>query len=313
VYRRLWAKIVLDETSMNVAKHLRWIILLVLLAIHSGLLFWPRAALAGKLTFHDLESLLQVISMFLLFSQPFLLAAWAVFGSEHFAIRLARAILIFALMNIRFLLDVPHGSDALGLGEAIGDAMTEGLLIIQVCLFVPACVLFTLARLVLKWRIILTENWQLAVAGSHRAKFRLSDLFQLTALAAVVLALGRDLPGARRLIWPYPDASFAISLCLALLAGSVIAILTLPFLPLALAQCTRRKFVWPATASVVAAYAALVGYSLIFEDSPSWNEIIATPMSYFGSIFLSLWLVRLAGFRLLRKTDVAAKNMLARA
>ncbi|MBI3838740.1 MAG: hypothetical protein HY288_12505 [Planctomycetia bacterium] len=285
---------------MNIDKNRRWICLSALAALHFAdnlalpLLF--QVPYAWRMALNSPTYAIQI-------SQPFLLAISIVFGSGHIAIRLPRAAFAFVLLSL-----VPAVTLSFDLPETDGDFSVWLFLISRAAPLLSATICFIVVNNWLNWCIAPLEMTEGSSPGAHRGKLALRELICQSAGVAVVVAACRAVPLDPRLHWSViPDLLWIFGQSSFVFLPLVILVLQLAFAT----SDARRLFVW---SSIV--LAATCGWELKWNilhahwEPVSFYTNLTVPIAFCGSIFGSLWLVRLAGFRLLRKTDVPATHVL---
>ncbi len=225
-------------------------------------------------------------------SQPALLAVVAVLWPAQWAMRLLASLGLLVLMLYAMLL----GGVSIS-ADDLSAVFGPGLLFV-----IFALVLWAMSRL-RGWRMVV---WTSGAARSAGRQFSVRALLVVIAIAGVLFALGRlIMPATVRL-----DAAIDWSKRLidgvgfALIFAAPLLSLMLPALPLALAIGSRWRCL---LATVLAAVAMPLGVLFVTVvlmgeklDAVTVLSVCCPAVGAYGSIILSLFVLRWCGFRLLR-------------
>lgn len=236
-------------------------------------------------------------------SQPVLLAMWATFGRQrlvHRAVLTVSVLVVLTLGPIGMLWLLGRES------YEFARALLPNYVAYQAAYFALASALFLLVRSVVPWEIVPPNAPGAAVSQHRPAILTIRDLLGLIVLSAGALA---TVPDYREQYLP--------QILVKLLHDGWYGVVALSLLPLCLATDRRRVWRWllmglglafgvhaaesaiPMTTMVTSADKAKVISAFAYD----WGWWLLFFGGFLAAVALSLWLARLAGFRLITSTN----------
>ena len=242
-------------------------------------------------------------------SQPVLLAMWAIFGRQrlvHRAVLTVSVLAVLTLGPIGVLWPSWHEPNA------TAREMMRQYGAFQAAYFALASAAFLLVRSVVRWQIVPREAASGELSPWRPAILTIRDFLGLIALCAVAMAAMRAYQGQNltailrtlmRDVWHGVVAIGLLPLCLATDRRHVFAWLALG---LGLAVVVHSADVAIRMVGMVAIAARGDVARIVSTFGHSWSGWLWFFGGFLAAVALSLWLVRLAGFRLANATTEAS-------
>jgi hypothetical protein len=222
------------------------------------------------------------------FGQPVLIAIVAVFWPARTAARVLAALVLLAMMSY---------ANVIGEYRLYARPIGNQSVVMGLGLFLGSLVPLTIARRARGWRI---ERPSTVDRKGRADQFNLQSIFVLVTAACVLLAAGRlVMPLVQLSLGRLIESLIFVQPLLALVAAGC----TLPLLPAVGTVLSSRRpdeilrRSLPIATAVVVATSAIFGLTLGAEGVVMVLAILA---SGYGSIILSLYVLRWCGFRLVR-------------
>jgi hypothetical protein len=240
----------------------------------------------ARWNYDGLLLLVAYILSFVQLSQPALLAMWVALARQRPAYRACCAAGILAALSVgpwlllrfaasRYIWHVPQTYWAY-----------------QTASFAFASALFIVIRGVAGWEIVPWEQWDAARSQRRPAKLMLGELLAATGLVSFGLAAAR-----------FYEPEYYGAVLVALIEHGWHALIALSLAPFCLG--VNRAGTWRLPLILFAATVAVRGIIRVLvagNFSYYWDSSLLP--GFLAAVALSLWIVRLAGFRLLRARDL---------
>lgn len=239
-----------------------------------------------------------VVFLMVVLSQSFLLAAWAGFGTKHVVIRIAQPAIILVILCLAPTLLAP----------GMSPVAVPGVLVLQSLYFCGSLGVYSFIHQRTGWRLVPWEPKRSTTPPETSGRLGLRQLFQVTAWSGVAFAIARRTSGFDG--WPVSDWDGVIGLATYALAGCGIALALVPLMRCLLAERDGRLWATRAVTSVLAAVTIFMGvddYASLPQSSRVWLALLQAA-AFIASICANLWLVRLAGYRLVDTRAIAESS-----